>query len=179
VGWFVPTFFFEPVPGLVDRPEAGAGVGKDEILAKIEPLARRILASDGIELVEVDLGRGPRGWLLRLVIDKRDGVSLDDCERTSRQMGAELDAEDLIPTSYTLEVSSPGLDRPLRTDEDFRRFTGRLIALSTSEPIRGQRHIVGRLTAFGEGIARIVDERGAEYEIPREKIAKARLEVEF
>lgn len=152
---------------------------RDAIRAKVELLARRILDRDRIELVEVDLARGPRGWLLRLIIDKQEGVSLDDCERTSRQLAAELDAEDLIPTSYTLEVSSPGLDRPLRTEADFRRFTGRLIAVSTTEQIRGQRHIVGRLADFGGGIARIVDARGAEYTVPLEKIAKARLEVEF
>lgn len=132
-----------------------------------------------MELVQVDLERQRGGWFLRLYIDKPGGVTLGDCQAVSEQMGAELDVQDLIEGAYTLEVSSPGLDRPLRSDDDFRRFIGKRVALSTFEPIEGRRHFVGRLQGFESGVARLIDDKEAEYAIPRQKISKARLEVEF
>lgn len=133
-----------------------------------------------MEIDQLELGRQRGGWFLRLTIDKAGGgVTLDDCQRVSQQFGAELDSLDLIPTTYTLEVSSPGLDRPLRSDRDFVRFSGRLVAISTFEPVDGQKHFVGRLKSFQDGIVTIADERGAERRVPRDKISKARLELEF
>jgi len=152
---------------------------RDEIKAKLWVLGQRVLESEGIELVQVDLDRQRGGWLLRLTIDKPAGISLSDCQRVSEQFGAELDVEDLIPGSYVLEVSSPGLDRPLRSEADFHRFIGKLVAISTDEPIAGHRHFVGHLTAYQEGVATLLDARGAEHSIPRQRISKARLEVEF
>ena len=150
-----------------------------EIKAKLRAMGRRVLESEGMELVQVDLGRQHGAWLVRLTIDKPEGISLLDCQRVSEQFGAELDVEELIPGSYVLEVSSPGLDRPLRSEEDFHRFIGKLVAISTDEPIAGQRHFVGHLTAYHEGVATVVDARGAEHSIPMQRISRARHEVEF
>src|SRR4029450_993152 len=108
-------------------------------------LGARVLQGLGIELVHVNLERQPRGWFLRYFIDRPGGVTLEDCQEASRQLGAELDVEDLIQDSYTLEVSSPGLDRPLRTEEDFRRFLERLIVIHTFEPLERRRDFVGYL----------------------------------
>jgi ribosome maturation factor RimP len=152
---------------------------RDEIKAKLRALGQKVLESDGMELIQVDLDRQRGSWLLRLTIDKPTGISLLDCQRVSEQFGAELDVEDWMAGPYVLEVSSPGLDRPLRTEADFRRFIGRLVAISTDEPVAGQRHFVGHLTAYQEGVATLVDARGAEHTIPRQRISKARLEVEF
>src|SRR5882672_3360225 len=125
---------------------------RDEIKAKLRVLGQRVLESEGMELVRVDLDRQRGSWLLRLTIDKPTGISLLDCQRVSEQFGAELEVEDLIPGSYVLEVSSPGLDRPLRTEEDFHRFIGKLVVISTDEPIAGRRHFVGHLAAYQEGV---------------------------
>ncbi|HEV8336722.1 MAG TPA: ribosome maturation factor RimP [Candidatus Polarisedimenticolia bacterium] len=152
---------------------------KGETFAKISDLGHRVAEAAGMELVQVDLERQRGGWFLRLYIDKPGGVTLGDCQAVSEQMGAELDVQDLIEGAYTLEVSSPGLDRPLRSDDDFRRFIGKRVALSTFEPIEGRRHFVGRLQGFESGVARLIDDKEAEYAIPRQKISKARLEVEF
>lgn len=152
---------------------------KGELLAKVSALGRRVLEQCGMELVDVELHRQRSGWFLRFTIDRPGGVSLDDCQSASQQLSVELDVEDIIPVAYTLEVSSPGLDRPLRTDADFIRFTGRLVVISTFEPVSGRRRFVGHLRSYREGVAWVVDEMGTEYAIPRAKIAKARLEVEI
>jgi len=152
---------------------------KGEILAKVGDLGRRIAEGAGFEMVHLDLERQRGCWFLRIFIDKPGGVSLGDCQAISEQFGAEPDSLNLIESSYTLEVSSPGLDRPLRTDTDYLRFAGRLVSISTFEPIQGRRHIVGHLRSFESGIVTVVDEKETEYAIPRQKISKARLEVEF
>lgn len=157
----------------------GSAMQKGEILAKVGDLGRRIVEGAGLEMVHLDLEGQRGGWFLRLFIDKPGGVTLGDCQAISEQFGAELDAMDLMERSYTLEVSSPGLDRPLRTEADYRRFTGRLVAISTFEPVQGRRHFAGRLKSFESGIATVVDEKETEYAIPGQKISKARLEVEF
>ena len=90
-----------------------------EILERVRPIADRILMNQGMELVEVEYRREARGWVLRLTIDKEGGVTLDDCGRTSQVVGRELDVEDFISAAYVLEVSSPGLTRPLRSEKDF------------------------------------------------------------
>ena len=131
-----------------------------------------------MEMVHLDLERQRGGWFLRLFIDKPEGVSLDDCAAVSRQFGAELDAWGVLDDSYTLEVSSPGLDRPLRSEADFLRFAGRKVAISTFAPIQGRRHIVGRLISLDSGIVTVEDDKKTKFEIPRQSISKARLEVE-
>ena len=150
-----------------------------DILARVRPMAREILEFAGMELVHLEMKREPGGLLLRLYIDKQGGVSLDDCARISRQLSAQLDVEDPIEGRYTLEVSSPGLDRPLFTDHDFARFAGRQIRLSTHVPLDGRRHFQGRLEGILDGSVRVTLEGGREVSIPRDQVARARLEVEI
>jgi Uncharacterized protein conserved in bacteria len=154
-------------------------VQKGETFAKISDLGRKVAEAAGMEMVHLDLERQRGSWFLRLYIDKPGGVTLGDCQAVSEQMGAELDVQELIDGAYTLEVSSPGLDRPLRNEDDFRKFIGKRVALSTFEPIEGRRHFVGRLQGFESGVATLIDDKETEYAIPRRKISKARLEVEF
>lgn len=152
---------------------------KEEILSRVKRLISPIIEAEGIELIEIQYN--PRGGrsTLRLFIDKDGGVSIEDCERISREVEAYLDVEDIIPGSYTLEVSSPGLDRPLRRIEDYRRNIGKLIRLSTSSPIMNQRFFKGRIAGLKEESVRLSLERGKEVSIPFSEISKANLEIEF
>ena len=115
-------------------------------LDKIRDIAGRVAATHGVELVEVDLRGGGKSRMLRITIDRPDGVTHEDCANVSREVGTILDVEDAVPGgSYTLEVSSPGLDRPLLREQDYVRFTGSRIKLMTREPVNGNRHFEGRL----------------------------------
>ncbi len=94
------------------------------MIDRVKATANSILSSEDMELVDVEYRREPGGWVLRLMIDKIGGVTLDDCTRVSQEMGRSLDVEDLISNPYHLEVSSPGLDRPLKNEQDFMKFSG-------------------------------------------------------
>jgi ribosome maturation factor RimP len=130
-----------------------------------------------MELVHVEARRESGGMILRLFIDREGGVTLDDCARVSRQVSAELDADDPLPGRYTLEVSSPGLDRPLSKDRDFQRFSGQTVRIVTAAPLDGQRHFKGRLNGLAEGSVHVVLEDGREIAIPREMMTSARLDA--
>ena len=128
----------------------------------------------GYELVGVELsGSGGRS-ILRVFIDRDAGISVGDCERTSRQIGAVLDVEDPIPESYVLEVSSPGLDRPLFTEDHFIRFAGHSVRLRTTEPMEGRRGWKGRLVGCRDGNV-VVREGEEERLIPLDRVHKANL----
>ena len=115
----------------------------------IREIANRVAESGHLQLVEVDLRGGGKGRMLRIVVDKPEGVTHDDCAYMSREVGTILDVEDAVPGgSYTLEVSSPGLDRKLNGAEDFARFTGSRVKLMTREPVESNRHWEGRLERF-------------------------------
>ena len=149
---------------------------------KIQQLAGRVADELGFELVEVSLlGRGKR-TLLRVIIDREGGITLDDCEIFSRRFEGFMDVEDLIAQSYTLEVSSPGLDRPLRTVNDFKKNIGNLIRITTKEIINNQSFFLGRLKDVRDNIISIslYEERGTpeEIDIPYDNIARAQLEIE-
>ena len=149
-----------------------------EIIDRVRAVANSILISEGMELVEVEYRREPVGWVLRLTIDKEGGVTLDDCTRISQEMGRSLDIEDLIFNPYHLEISSPGLDRPLKNERDFIRFSERHIRVKTIDPIGKQKSFKGKLRKCLEG--RIEMEMdGGIVEIPLSNIARANLEVEF
>ena len=117
----------------------------------------------GFELVELEYGAGRAHALLRLYIDREGGVTLDDCERVSREVSALLDLEDPIPGAYTLEVSSPGFDRVLRTRAHFGRFVGSRVFVELKEPRAGRRRYTGKLLT--------VDEAGIALEVDREQVA--------
>jgi ribosome maturation factor RimP len=121
-------------------------------LDKIQEIAERVAKSSGLEVVEVELRGGGKARMLRIFIDKPDGVTHQDCADFSREVGTIFDVEDAVPGStYTLEVSSPGLDRKLSKPADFERFTGSLVKLMTRDPVNGNRHFEGRLADFREG----------------------------
>ncbi|HUL36358.1 MAG TPA: ribosome maturation factor RimP, partial [Thermodesulfobacteriota bacterium] len=111
----------------------------EEIADRVRAMAGPVLFDEGIELVDVEYRRESRGWVLRLYLDKKGGVTLDDCTRISQEVGRSLDVEDLIQTPYTLEVSSPGLTRRLRTEKDFMKHQGGLIKVRTIQPIGNRR----------------------------------------
>jgi ribosome maturation factor RimP len=144
-------------------------------------VAERVVAGRGFELVDVDVKRAPGGTVVRLVVDREGGIGLDDLQSVSEEVSAVLDTEDPITSQYTLEVSSPGLDRPLHGEADYRRFLGRLARLSSYEPVGGRRQWTGRLLAVEDGLIRVrlESEGGKEAEVPLAKIAHGRLEVEF
>ncbi|MBW2505801.1 MAG: ribosome maturation factor RimP [Deltaproteobacteria bacterium] len=150
----------------------------ETISKQVEAIALPVLVELGLELVEVQYRREQSGWVLRLIIDKQEGVSLDDCTAASREIGQLLDIEDFIDQAYNLEVSSPGLDRPLKSMADFQRFVGRMAKIKTDEPIGGERVFVGRIQQTS-GDTIILEIGGTELRIPFEQVSKARLEVEF
>jgi len=150
-----------------------------DLLDRVREMAREILEHSNMELVHLEMKREPGGLLLRLYIDKEGGVTLDDCAAMSRQISAQLDVEDPIEGRYTLEVSSPGLDRPLVSDRDYSRFVGRRIRLSTSVPLDGRRNFQGRLEGIVDGAVTLTLEGGLRVAIPRDQVARARLEIEI
>ena len=131
-----------------------------------------------MELVHLEMRRESGGMVVRLFIDKEGGVTLDDCAHVSRQVSARLDADDPIEGRYTLEVSSPGLDRPLSRDRDFERFSGHRVKVTTESPIDGQRNFIGRLNGLMAGAVHLVLEDGREVNIPRNRISRACLQEE-
>ncbi|MFO0754710.1 MAG: ribosome maturation factor RimP [Thermodesulfovibrionales bacterium] len=152
------------------------------IKQRIFDIASRVAEDEGFELVSADLRGQGRRALLRVVVDKEGGVTISDCERMSRSMEAVLDVEDPIQGSYVLEVSSPGLDRPLATQRDFERNIGKLARIVTKEKVDNQTFIVGRIVDVGEGWVRLkIEKKGTEKDlfIATDKITKARLEIEI
>lgn len=142
---------------------------------KIRNMAERVASSEGLALVDVELKGGRTNQLLRIYIDKPGGVSHADCQNVSEQMSALLDVEDLFPGPYTLEVSSPGLERKLVKAGDYEYFTGRRARLVLREPLEGQRVLEGRLAGYDAGRVRLEVSEGKACELELANIAKARL----
>jgi ribosome maturation factor RimP len=154
-------------------------VERDATIAALQQAIEPLLTTEGMNLVDLQWNRRGRRWVLTLFIDHEGGVTLDDCARISRQVGERIEVDNLIDQAYTLEVSSPGLDRPLRTLADFERFLGHLVRIVTTSPIQGRSTIVGRLTGV-EGQTVVVETRRVGMvPIPMTQIKHARLEVEF
>jgi ribosome maturation factor RimP len=171
----------------------GAGfTPRAEEIARLRAAAERVAASHGLEVFDVQLRREPIGTVLRVVIDRPDpgrvetleeSVGIVDCQRVSQDLSALLDVEDEfgerdLADNYTLEVSSPGLDRPLRHEADYRRFAGRLAKIVTSEPIERQSAFAGRIAAVDNG-AVLLEEGRKTHRVPLAKIKRAHLDVEF
>jgi ribosome maturation factor RimP len=120
-------------------------------LERVREIVERVTSSGGLELVDVEFRGGGKSRMLRIIIDKPSGVTHQDCANVSREVGTILDVEDAVPGSYLLEVSSPGLDRKLSRADEFERFVGSLVRLTTREPIAGNRHLEGRLDSVHDG----------------------------
>ncbi len=156
------------------------------VVEDVRALAERVTAGYGLEVFDVQYRREGPGMVLRVQIDRagpaataEDSVSVEDCAHVSRDLSAVLDVEDTIPSAYTLEVSSPGLDRPLRQLADYRRFVGRRAKIVMREQIDGQGFFKGRLGGI-EGQDVLVDaDDGRRHRVPIGVITRANLEVEF
>ncbi len=144
-------------------------------------MAGSVAREYGVQVVDIELAGSARRPTVKIFIDKEGGVTLDDCERVSRAVSAVLDVEDPIRTPYVLEVSSPGLDRPLRGLKDFESSVGKLARVITKEAIGGQTFFVGRIAEVKGNMIRLLIENKEkeEIEVPYEKVSKARLEIEF
>lgn len=160
-------------------PGGGSGAMETQaILEKVEGLLVPILGHMGYELIERELAMGAGRWVLRLYVDKPGGVSIDDCAQVSRGIEDVIEVEGVIPQAYALEVSSPGINRPLRRRQDFERFSGQLIRLRTVEPLGGRSNFKGMLERL-EGDEIVMEVDGRHYRIPYGLLAKARLEEEI
>jgi ribosome maturation factor RimP len=147
----------------------------DAVVERVRAIALPLLAERALELVDVEFRREAGGWVLRLYVDKRGGVTLGDCQRVSEELSDLLDVEDLVDHPYSLEVSSPGLNRPLAREADFLRFAGQRANVTTVQAIAGQRRFLGVLRGFEGGCVLLEREDGVIVSIPRGLIAKARL----
>jgi ribosome maturation factor RimP len=151
---------------------------RDIIKERVFRLAKEVTEKMTVQVEDVEI-LGQKGRLtVRVIIDSPEGVSIRDCELVSRQLEALLDIEDPIPGSYTLEVSSPGLDRPLKSIKDFQRFTGKMARIITKEKIENQTFMIGWIRGV-EGEDIILQTKKKTIRIPFEVIEKANLEVEF
>ena len=149
-------------------------------MERVRSVAQRVTADRGFELVDIELKQAKSEKLVRIFVDRPGGISLDDLQSVSEEVSAILDAEDPIEGHYTLEVSSPGLDRPLRGEADYRRFVGKLAKLSSYVPVEGRRHWTGRIVGCDDGIVTLeLEAEQASARVPLAKVSHGRLEVEF
>jgi len=157
-----------------------------EPLEHIRAIAERVARSHGLEIWDIVSRRETTGQVVRVFIDRpgpaataEESVSIEDCEQVSREIGTILDVEDPLPIAYTLEVSSPGLDRPLRGEQDYRRFAGRLAKIVVSEAVDNQTAFEGRLRGIEDRDVLLEGPKGRMHRLPLQLITRARLEVEF
>lgn len=150
------------------------------VASKIEEIARRVAESEGMELVEVELKGGGVNRFIRISIDKPEGVTHGDCETISQQVGTILDIEDVVPGgTYTLEVSSPGVERKLFKPQDFQRFQGKKVKIALREPIDGRRNWEGTLAGFEDGTVVLDMGNGSILRFGLDRIQKANLKFEW
>jgi ribosome maturation factor RimP len=149
---------------------------------KIRQLIEPVLEEENMDLIDIECLRMKTRWIVRIFLDKEGGITLDDCSGISRQVGDILDVYDIPPDPYTLEVSSPGLDRPLTRDKDFIKYRGCKVRIRTDEKIDGIRNFHGELidylTEDGKKIL-MINVAGKTYCIPRDSVVKAHLEYEL
>jgi ribosome maturation factor RimP len=159
-------------------------MAKTDVVGRVTELAAPLAAYLNLELVEVEYRQEGRQMVLRLFIDRVGGVTLDDCASVSRELAEILEVEDFIQGHYNLEVSSPGINRPLKQAADYERFTGRLVKIRTFELLADdagnkRKTFVGLLLGLEGGVVRLKLTEGQTAGIPLEKVAKANLEFEF
>lgn len=159
-----------------------------DVVGQVRTIADRVAASYGLEIFDVQFRREGSGMVLRVQIDRpgpaataEESVGVADCERVSRDLSAILDVEDVVPAAYTLEVSSPGLDRPLKRPDDYRRFAGRRAKLVVRQAVDGQTYFKGRLGGLDEDDSHVLIEGEDRrlHRVPLGAITRANLEVDF
>ena len=149
----------------------------EEIVRRVSDVIQPVIDEQGLELVDVVYTPEHGRWVLRVFIDKPGGVTLGDCTTVSREIGTILDVEDIIPHSYSLEVSSPGLDRPLTKERDFLRYRGQKVRIRTREPVEGRRNFRATIDGVEDGAVIVTDASGKTWRIELLNIDRARLEV--
>lgn len=154
-------------------------MGKNKVIEVVKELARPVVAKLGLELVDVEYVKEGGEWFLRIFIDKPYGVTLDDCQAVSEEVDMLLDEADPVPHSYHLEVSSPGIERPLKKPADYERFQGRMVQVTTFTPQDGQKRFTGRLRGLRNQMVVLTMDNGTERLIPMPEVASARLKAEF
>jgi ribosome maturation factor RimP len=171
---------------MADGGSSRIGDSRTDVVEQVRAIASRVAAVYGIEIFDVQFRREAGGMILRIQIDRpgpaataEESVSVEDCASVSREMSAILDVEEIVPSEYILEVSSPGLDRPLRSADDYRRFTGRRAKVVTREPVDGQTFLRGTLGGVDEDCVIIDGEDHKRHRVPVDAIRRANLEVEF
>jgi ribosome maturation factor RimP len=179
-----------PLLVIDESPQAGlrrvetqvASSGKKEIISRVEQATREVLAgrTDGLFLDRVEYERQGSEWFLRVFLDHPRAVTLDHCTEVARELGARLDADDPVGHSYNLEVSSPGVERPLTRDEDFERFRGSPVTLHLYRSVQGRKSVTGRLEGLSADGEVLVDipPRGVT-SFPRTEVASAHLAVDW
>jgi ribosome maturation factor RimP len=165
---FVPTFYF-----------GFKAMERNSLADRIDNIATKAAGDNGVEFIHSEIVGSKRNMTVRIYIDKPEGVTIEDCSVVSRAIEAVMDEDDFIPSAYVLEVSSPGLERPLFNIGDFEKFTGRKAKVTTVEPLDGQANFTGRITSV-EGTEIVFDDKtSGPVRIPFEKIAKANLKVDL
>ena len=154
--------------------------GQAAVTEKVQAIAERVAASDGLEIVEVQMLGGGANRVLRIFIDKPAGVTHADCELVSQQVGTILDVEDVIPGGhYTLEVSSPGVERKLIRPKDYERFVGQKVKIVLRVPVENQRNWAGILQNFADGVVTLEPSPGKSVRFPLEQVERANLKFEW
>lgn len=154
-------------------------MNKDLITERVEKIAENSVKEADLELVHVEIGGTGRKPTVRIFIDKPDGVTIEDCSAISLSVGKILDEEDFIPSAYTLEVSSPGLERGLYSLKDFQKFAGQKAKMKVKEPINGQKNFRGKISAVEDENVIFEDITSGTVNIPYRTVTKANLEVDF
>ncbi len=154
-------------------------VENQSLAARVSSIAETVAADQSVEMVHADILGSKRDSVVRVFIDKEGGVGIEDCTRFSGAMEELLDAEDLIPWAYVLEISSPGIERELYSLKDFVRFTGELAKVKTRSEIGGQKNFVGRIVAVEENDVVIDDRTSGIVRVPYETVDKANLKIDL
>ncbi|NNE99250.1 MAG: ribosome maturation factor RimP [Pyrinomonadaceae bacterium] len=155
------------------------GVGDTSLIEKLRKLAAKASEASGLELVHVEIAGSKNNQIVRIYIDKPDGVVHEDCSAVSTLVGDEIEEQDLIASAYTLEVSSPGIERGLYRLEDFERFSDSLAKVKTFSPINGQRKFRGRIVGVEAGEIVFDDKTNGVVRFPYSNVAKAKLEIDI
>lgn len=153
-------------------------MGKPSVNQAVIEIIEPVIQGQNLELVDVEYKKAGKNWILRVFIDKEQGITVDDCQRVSREIEDVIEVNDLIAAEYTLEVSSPGLDRPLKKEKDFLRAKNKKIRVHTFSPVNEKRDFEGIVSDCTEAVL-YLEIRGEALAIPLETIAKAKLVIEY
>tara|TARA_B100000315_G_scaffold168512_1_gene157024 strand:+ start:109 stop:582 length:474 start_codon:yes stop_codon:yes gene_type:complete len=156
----------------------GVSIEKSSINKELRSLMEPIMEAEEMELVDIEYKSGPKG-VLRIFIDKAGGVNISDCEEISSKVGAFLDLEDIIGSQYVLEVSSPGLDRPLKNEADYRRNKGKRVKIYIDGLLKGKKTLIGQIISASDQKVNLKEKSGKIINVPIADIAKGILEIDF